>query len=203
MKFPIFASFIVFCLFTTFTIKKRTSDHQKKEEEFWENERIANATRKKSLDNLKFIHLPFDHFASPVLEDKFKDEYEEILSVLKELDKDGIVNLSGLTNTDLKLQYGVANLDILTHYDQNYTDTLIGLDKIGTLLFDAGLFEAALTYLEYAVSIHTDISTTYEHLAKIYHEQGNDHKLQNLIPIANELKSLQKEKILHLLQPEG
>ncbi len=203
MKFPIFASFIVFCLFTTFTIKKRTSDHQKKEEEFWEKERIANATRKKTLDNLSFIHLPFDHFATPSLEDDSMAEYEEIISILRELDEDGIVNLSGLTNTDLKLQYGVANLDTLTRYDQNYADTLIGLDKIGALLYDASLLEDALTYLEYAVSIHTDISTTYELLAKIYHEQGNDRKLQNLIPIANELKSLQKEKILHLLQPEG
>lgn len=231
MKFPIFASFIAFCLFVTITVKKQTADDTKKEESFWERERKANAARKLPLDNLPFIHLPFETLpkpelnkdrpvldaaekdslsldeapVDPTLEPSFEqlspdEQFTKLYATLEELDREGIINFSDKSNTDLKLEYGVANLETLTLYDQNYTDTLIGLDSIGHLLADECFEEEALKYLEYAVSIRSDISTTYELLVSIYKKKGLERKIENLVPIAQNLKSLQKAKILELLQ---
>ena len=40
-----------------------------------------------------------------------------------------LLNLSGISNTDLKLQYGHANLDLLAEYDQNFSNLLRCLDS--------------------------------------------------------------------------
>lgn len=208
MKFPIFASFIMLCLFVTMTIKKQTSQQNKLEEEFWDRERLANSTRKQPLNGLAFIHIPFDMLPKPTAilreapfdELSLPEKFSKLYATLVELDREGIVNFSGKTNTELKLEYGVANLNTLTIYDQNYTDTLIGLDTIAHVLAEDGLEEEAIRYLEYAVSIKTDISTTYELLVQLYKKHEKSRKIENLIPIASELNSLQKDKILRLLQ---
>ena len=46
---------------------------------------------------------------------------EEYRSLLTSLSTQPVVNLTGFTNTDLKLEYGTANITCLTEYDQNYT----------------------------------------------------------------------------------
>ena len=40
--------------------------------------------------------------------------------LIEALKEKKILNLSGFTNTDLKLEYGVGNLTELTDYDNNY-----------------------------------------------------------------------------------
>ena len=85
------------------------------EEQFWDRERKANSTRRKPLTDLDFISIPYDSLpftgevGNPVIM-----ESEAFLLGLKDAK---IVNLNGISNTDLKLRYGVANLTDLTEYD--------------------------------------------------------------------------------------
>ena len=46
--------------------------------------------------------------------DLMTDELAECLSELQDLSDAKIVNLTGYTNTDLKLKYGTANITILS-----------------------------------------------------------------------------------------
>ena len=129
---------------------------------------------------------------------------ENELTALKD---EKIVNLTGISNTDLKLEYGTANITPLTQYDQNYTALVCSLQKWGQALYDLGRFEDAAKVLEFAVKTRSDITATYRLLIDLYktklglNEEEIARKLDGLVPIAKNLNSLSRQTILKLLQP--
>ena len=198
MKFPFFASFIVFCAWLGYEIHKHRNLEKKSLDAFWEKEYEANRTRRKSLDGLNYITIPLDTFPMTLSHDN--SVIAECQETLTELSKEPIVNLTGISNTDLKLQYGAPNINLLTAYDQRYTTLARTLQTFGKALYDAGYVHEAKTVLEFAVSTHTDVSSTYKLLATIYKEQGQPEKIQDLIPIAKSLNSGLKTSIVKLLE---
>lgn len=200
MKFPFFASFIVFCAWLGYEIHKHRNLEKKSMDAFWEKEYAANRTRRKSLDGLNYITIPLDTFPMTL----FKDDevISECQETLIELSKEPIVNLTGISNTDLKLQYGAPNINLLTAYDQRYTTLVRTLQTFGKALYDKGYTSQAKTVLEFAVSTHTDVSSTYKLLAAIYKESGQPDKIRELIPIAESLNSGLKNSIVKMLEEE-
>lgn len=200
MKFPFFASFIVFCAWLGYEIHKHRNIEKKSMDAFWEKEYAANRTRRKSLDGLNYITIPLDTFPMTL----FKDDevISECQETLIELSKEPIVNLTGISNTDLKLQYGAPNINLLTAYDQRYTTLVRTLQTFGKALYDKGYTSQAKTVLEFAVSTHTDVSSTYKLLAAIYKECGQPNKIRELIPIAESLNSGLKNSIVKMLEEE-
>ena len=146
--FPFLAIFIVFCLLLTFYIRKNDSAQQKAQDEFWEKERASNAVRKKDISKLDYISIPFDKI--PV---KLESSTEKTFF---ELAEKPMLNFVGISNTDLKLQYGTANLEILTQYENNFLDFVALLPDYATELIEAGEKETALMLLEFAVSVNAD-----------------------------------------------
>lgn len=197
MNFIILASFIVFGCWLTYQLSKSDKNNRKAEEAFWEREREANNVRKKSLDGLNYVQIPYERLPFHTLMEnpKLQDCIDQI-NALKDLK---IVNLSEFTNTDLKLQYGTANITVLSEYDQNYTLLVRTLYQWGSLLYEAGYEEEALIPLEFAVSIGTDISGNYKLLASIYKNKGQVSKIQDLILAAKKLNSMMKKPILAIL----
>ena len=112
--FPFLAIFIVFCLLLTFYIRKNDTAQQKVQDEFWEKERMSNAVRKKDISKLDYITIPLDKI--PV---KLETSTEKAIFSLAEKP---MLNYVGMSNTDLKLAYGTANLDILTEYENNFLE---------------------------------------------------------------------------------
>ena len=125
---------------------------------------------------------------------------EEYRSLLTSLSTQPIVNLTGFTNTDLKLEYGTANITPLSQYDQNYTVLVRTLQQWADLLLDSGLTDDAETVLAYAVSIGTDVSHTYYALAKIYDGRKEYDKIADLIHCAEGLRSALRNSIVRTLQ---
>lgn len=198
MKFPIFASVIVFCIWLGYELHKRRNLEQKARDEFWEREAAANATRRKSLEHLNYIHIPFDTLPMDVLcEDDYVLEYHD---TLRELSSSCIVNLTGISNTDLKLTYGAPNIDLLSLYDQNYTTLVRTLQAWAEKLYEGQYVDEAQKVLEFAVSTHTDLSSSYKLLSSIYLEKEQKEKIEALIPIAEELNSSLKEHIVTTLK---
>jgi len=107
-----------------------------------------------------------------------------------------ILNLTGISNTDLRLAYGTANLDILASYDSNFTTLIRQLQKWGTLLLSADQKEEARTVLEYAVEIGSDIASTFALLGKLYSESREIDKIEALRETAEGLETLMKPSIL-------
>jgi len=203
MKLPFLASFIVLIVLFNISSRKVSRKVEQQEADFWEKERAANSVRKKSLENLEYIHiptqlLPFETYGE---NDILRKAEEEILALKDEK----IVNFTGITNTDLKLEYGAANITALTQYDLNYTALVVALQKWGQELYNQGRFEDACTVLEFAVKTRTDISGTYRLLIDMYKtklglvESEISHKLQALTPIANELNSLSRNQITKMI----
>ncbi len=200
MKFPFFASFIVFCIWLTYEIHKHRNMDQKTMDAFWEKELAANRTKRKPLDDLNYIQIPLDTF--PMSTPSDNPVILECREILTELSTEKIVNLTGISNTDLKLRYGAPNINILSAYDQRYTTLARTLQTFGNELYENGYIDEARTVLEFAVSTYTDISSTYKLLCKIYKEQNKPHKINDLLPIAKELNSGLKNSIVQMLEEE-
>ncbi|MGN0515127.1 MAG: hypothetical protein ACI4GD_12700 [Lachnospiraceae bacterium] len=195
MKF-LFPFFALFCIIFTSLLKNNTRDKEKSQQEFWERERIANLTRKKDISNLDYITIPTEKL--PFLKnpsEKISDYEERILK----LSKCRILNLNGISNTDLKLSYGVANLPDLTQYDQNYLELTTILGKWSQALLDEGYTGEAKTVLEYAVSCGCDSSSIYVNLATIYMKE-DPQRVNELIDNISSSESPMKNIIIHKLQ---
>lgn len=200
MRFPFFASFIVFCIWLGYEIHKHRNMEAKADRDFWEKEAAANRTRRKSLDNLAYIQIPFDHLPMAAFSDD--PAIKECHETLENLSASPIVNLTGISNTDLKLQYGAPNIDLLSQYDQCYTILARTLQTWAKLLYEKGCLDEARQVLEFAIETRTDISGTYKLLSSIYREIGQPEKIKTLIPIAEDLNSPLKKHIVQFLQEE-
>lgn len=146
--FPFLVIFIVFCLVLTFYIRKNDTAQQKAQHDFFEKERLSNTVRKKDISKLDYISIPLDKI--PV---KLESSTENTIFVLAEKP---MLNFVGISNTDLKLQYGTANLDILTEYENNFLEFVALLPDYATELVEAGQKESAIMLLEFAVSVNAD-----------------------------------------------
>ena len=194
MKYPFFASFIVLCLTLMYTIHRTREKEAKRYNDFWDEETRANNTRRKSLDDLKYITIPFDDLPMDILsEDSVIAEYHR---TLHDLSAEPIVNFTGFSNTELKLQYGAPNIDILMRYDEAYTILARTLSQWASYLYDKEYTSEARVISEYALSTGTDVSATYELLIKIYKDLNCPEKIEELLPYASEVKSLLKSSIL-------
>ncbi|MCI6812738.1 MAG: hypothetical protein PUI41_03165 [Lachnospiraceae bacterium] len=213
MKFPFFASFIILCLVVRHAINRNNKLHLNSESAFWARENSANEVRKQSLEDLNYISFSF----APLSPDQLLDNaslavlmenprISEITERLIALENSKIVNLNYITNTELKSTYGVANLALLTEYDQNYTDLITLLQEYASILAENGFIVAAQTVLETAIFIGTDISSSYSLAASIYREQGLTGKISELITQAEKLNSPRKNtivRILHTTDPDN
>lgn len=196
MNLIILSSTLLFCLLYFLSRQKSKREEEDKERKFWERERESNFTRKKSLDNLNYVTIPESILhITPMTE-----EIESFLRDLKDLSTYKIVNLTGFTNTDLKLEYGTANINILSDYDFHYTKLVTILQKLAELLHENSNDADAIHVLEFAVSTGTDVSKSYYLLAKLYHDAGTPEKITNLINQAQSIRSMLKDTIVQNLQ---
>ena len=198
MKFPFFASFIIFIIWLAYEMRKADKIYKKQTQDYWDKEAASNNTRRKSLDYLDYIKIPLEQLPVHTLEDDMT--VISCLDTLSRLKDTKIVNLTGISNTDLKMQYGVANLNDLTEYDQNFTELVTTLQTWAKTLYDADCLTEAISVLEYAVSIHSDVSATYLLLAKMYDKTGQTAKISALKENASALNSLSKNIIVRTLQ---
>lgn len=198
MNLLIFASFPIICLLFSYALHNTKRKEQDADQEFWEREQRANFTRRKPLDNLNYITIPEDLLTmKPAI---MTEELQSYLDDLKDLSTSKIVNLTGYTNTDLKLEYGTANITILSEYDFHYTNLVTLLQKLAELLHDNLDDELAVKVLEFAISTGTDVSKSYYLLAELYQQMNVPEKIKDLILQAQNINSLMKDKIVENLQ---
>ena len=175
--------------------QKRRTDRisSQNSEAFWERERQANLTRKKDISTLDYIHVPVNTLPFPETD---SEEIGDIQKHIINLASGKIVNFTGKTNTDLKLEYGAPNINILMEYDKNYLELVRSLYRYGKLLYDKQLVDESKAVLEYALSIKTDISANYTLLATIYKEKNDLEGINSVISAAEGLTSMTKKALL-------
>ena len=192
---------IIFAGIISLKLKHENNQENHAERDFWEREAKANYTRKKSLDSLDYITIPDEIlFMSP---ENMTDALRSDLDDLKSLSAYKIVNLTGLSNTDLKLQYGTANITILSEYDFHYTNLVTLLQRLAEKLCESGNDALAIRTLEFAVTTGTDVGKSYYLLAELYTKYNTPEKIDGLIRNAQNLHSLSKSTIVQKLQAGG
>lgn len=177
--------------------KKSSLYRERKEQQFWDRESKANSTRRKDITYLNYIEIPLSELPLSPCDDEEITEYQNII---QNMSTKKLLNLNGKTNTDLKLEYGVANLSILSEYDNNYTTTINTLTRWGKRLFDIGQDENAVTVLEYNLSIGSDISHNYYMLADYYRKTGKPEEIDRLISLAENTNTLMSQAIITKLK---
>ena len=197
MKYPVFASFIIFILLVRHNIRRNRRIEENTEKAFWERERKANDVRRKPLDDLVYVKPDMSSFPMDVMKDD--PEIAECREILGELANEKIVNLTGFTNTDLKLKYGVANLKLLSEYDDRYTLLVQTIQKWADRLWENGYTNEAIPLLEEQVRIRADITSAYRKLAVYYRDNNEPEKIENLKKTAETLNSSSKNIILKSL----
>lgn len=198
MKYPFFATFLLFIIVFNIAVRLRNRSTDNADEAFRERESAANAVRRKSLSDLSYVTLSLEGL--PVTLSESLPEAAEILEQLRTLTEIKAVDLSAYSNTELKEMYGVSNLPLLTEYDQNFTEIALLLQKWAALLWEKEEKEAAAKILEYAVSMGSDLSQTYSLLAQYYVEKKDLSGLQNLKEKANALQSSSKSLVLSAIK---
>lgn len=207
--FPTFLFlFIIFCAWLRYEMHK---DSKKKtgQESFWDRERQANLAPAKSLKDLDYITIPEDKLPFGVLTGHREIEHMEY--TIRSLAKDSrkIVNLTGITNTDLKLEYGAANITRLMEYDASYITLIKTLQEWADVLYEEGLYKEVTSLLEFSVSTKCDISETYHMLCDVYKnhlglsEAAAQEKIRALQPYAASLKSMNRDAIEQYLAKEA
>ena len=161
----ILCSTLVFViLLYLFGMKQKQID-TKTANEFKMRELDALTARKKDIS-----HLPYriaDISSLPDVSDG-PEELSEVFSRLAKMDQKQLLNLSDISNTDLRLTYGAANFPFLSECDANYMMFTRDLYQLGNLLYGLDRTEEARQVLEYALSLDTDIAGTYRLLGAIY-----------------------------------
>ncbi len=196
------ASFIVFALLVSHNVRKSAKKSKRQDADFWAREHRANSVRRKSLDGLNYIHIPLESFPTHLLNENAA--VMECINIIESLTSLKIVNLTGWSNTDLKLEYGTACITELSEYDQNYTLLARTLQKWADALIEAGYKKEAAALMEFAVSTNTDISQTYYQLADYWASLGEYDQIQRLIRTAESLCSSTRTVILrHLKEKYG
>ncbi|MBR1914407.1 MAG: hypothetical protein IJ827_06250, partial [Lachnospiraceae bacterium] len=87
--------------------------------EFLELERKANLTPRKDISGLPYIKVPVESLPLDVPIER--EETKERQDIIRSMQDKQILNLTGRTNTELKLEYGAPNINILSAADSNYT----------------------------------------------------------------------------------
>ena len=151
---------------------KVTQSQDNAEKAFWEKELAAGNTRRQDLEKLDYITIPLEQFPLGLNTDAEKE--------LVALSKERIKNFQGLSNTELKLQYGTANLDELSSYESNFIRLQQVVLEYAKELCTADRRADAIHILEFMLQNGGDISGLYLELATLYQQEGCEEKVQHL-----------------------
>ena len=179
---------------------KRDHSDKRSVRSYLNRESAANSVRRQDISDLPYIQAPIESFPFDItLNDAKKqlqiDNYKkEILSYAGK----PMLNLIGVTNTELKENYGPANLDVLSIYDQNYNQYMRYLFLYAQAIYEEYPVKAA-DLLTYCISTGTDISGIYELLGRYYKEKGDLTAFNHLYDIIPDTNSISGKMILNKL----
>lgn len=191
--FPFLTIFLIFILVLAYKLRRNARTEQDKAEAFWTREREANDVRRKDLSGLDYITIPSELLEAPAGVDP---ETLSCYETLRSLSGQDIVNLSDMTNTELKLSYGVANFAVLSEMGERCDTMLITMTALGRKLAEQSHDHEAMHVLAFAIRCRSDISEQYLMLAKLYRKHGLDKELSQLYIYAGLLPEGKKERLL-------
>lgn len=196
MPIPFILIFAILCILLMYSLRRSRRIAEQRSARFWAKEASANETRRQDVSQLDYIYIPIELLPFGTDASEQSRHYEDILH---QLDSQQILNLNAYTNTDLKLQYGAANLEFLSACDERFTQLIRTLYQWSCILLEHGYTQEAIQTAEYSLEIGSDISGCYYMLADYYRLIQDDAALDRLRTRAKSLTGLQAESIREYL----
>ena len=193
MAFPFLTVFIIFIVWLAIRLRSVSGKRQQSDEDFWTQEKLANATPARDIDNLNYITIPLDKFPLHFSQNPDVVAMEDRLA---ELSTHRLLNLTGKTNTELKATYGVPNFNTMSQIGADFDEMTVLINSYAKAVIEELGLSQAQPILEFAVGIGTDVSESYELLADCYKAAGNTTKLEYLQTQVENSNLLLKETIL-------
>ncbi|MCR5546058.1 MAG: hypothetical protein K6F30_06210 [Lachnospiraceae bacterium] len=165
MAFPFLTIFMIFIIFLFIRFTTLNKKQEETYNNFWDKEQDAENTPTKDISNLPYIKIPLSSLPMGKWDD---DEIRMIEDNITELSTKRILNLTGKTNTELKLEYGTANLNVMSEIGENYNELTILLTDYGKALMQKGDYDSAASVFEYGAAIKSDVSSNYMLLGDCY-----------------------------------
>lgn len=162
-------------------IRKNNGNDRETVSSYLKREETANATRRKDISHLPYIQVPLDTLPLDITlkDENMQSKIVEYKKIIMDLSGKKMLNLIGISNTELKEQYGPANLDQLSIYDQNYSKYIRTLSLLANCLITENE-KAAVEISEYCIRTGTDISSTYALLGTYYMKEKRYEDFENL-----------------------
>ncbi|MCL1863380.1 MAG: hypothetical protein FWF78_07430 [Defluviitaleaceae bacterium] len=147
--------------------------HNKRRDEtrrrFLESEDAANSVRKKEIDPALFYTADLS-----VLPPIPEGDPHQVARCAKRV---MIYFAEPLTNLELKMQYGPAQMDFIAEYEENFNAYLKALTKWAAEATDAD----AIKILQHAISLGSEYRDTYRLAADILSKQGDKYGMESLL----------------------
>lgn len=192
MPFLLFFIFVILSLTIMHRIRYVKRQETKQGSKFWQAESQADSIRKQDISQLDYIYIPIETLPFGI------DTAKDVVSLedtVRRLDNTKILNLNQYTNTELKMQYGAANLPFLSECDERCTLLLRTLYQWACKLLEHGFPEEAVRIAEYSVDIGSDLSGIYFMLTDYYKLFEDIPALQKLSKSAQALPGLNAPQI--------
>lgn len=194
--FPILTVFLIF-LVTTFAYRANLEKKRREREaQFWAREEEAKTAPNRDLTDISYIKIPLDSFPIGLVD---TDEAMLIEDELTSLSALPILNLSDMTNTDIRLAYGADNFDYMKSVGENFDRLEVLLCDYAKLLIENSRHAEAIPVLEFAVKENTTISSSFMLLGECYDETGRPDDIERLIAAVEARDLVMKASILDYL----
>ena len=168
----LFASIILIIVVAIMT-KRHGKLQDAKNRRFLEEEQAANTARKREIESELFFYADLKNLP-PVPE---SDPHRVLRTSRRTMIRFEVPE----SNVDLKKRYGLAQLDSIALYEENYHDFLKSLGEWALALHSEGNEDGALQVLEYAIGLGTEFRGAYRLAADIYASERDGYALEQLL----------------------
>lgn len=197
--------FLILVLSTAFAVrvmmKKNSVSLKSTIDDLLQKEMKANTTRKKELDSDIYIY-PSKNIL-PLKDYPPTDEYKKIIKLQKNVARKSELPMikfkEQISNTELKLKYGRANLDTITIYEEHYNSYIRGISDWAKELIKLNNYTDAKIILEEAVNMKSDLTSTYILLTDVYIKSNMPQKINELKELVENSDMTLKDKVLNYI----
>ena len=169
---------IILIIVVAIMTKRHGKLQDAKNRRFLEEEQAANMARKREIEPDLFFYADLENLPHVPESDPHK--------VLRTSKRTMIRFEVPESNVDLKKRYGVAQLDSITLYEENYHDFLKSLGEWAQALHDEGNVDGALQVLDYAIGLGSEFRGAYRLTADIYASERDARALEQLLQMAQD-----------------
>lgn len=198
----IFVLFLIFLFIFQYHLRKSDRLAKESTKKFWAKEEASMFSRKSPIEPEQYIKPQIENFPKKTLE-YFKElNYEKLYSIQENcfyLATQPMLNFSNILNSDLRLKYGSANLQLIEAYENNYNQYLHNLYHLGKGYYELNQYNEAVIILEEGIRVNTDISEHIILLATLYCNYKDSEKFNTLYNKVLSFNSLTKNKIIYRL----